>query len=204
METIDRRHRKRHWYVGPLVMLLSVAGLMPLVAMAQQATANVNGVVKDPNGAVVANVQVELTNVNTGVVRKTTTNTDGIYDFPTVVPGTYSMQASAAGFAVVSQPPVTLQVGQTATFDFQLTVGAATSTVTVTAAAPTLEFATSELGTVVSPHEINARLPADRRGLLIPSRAALGELRSPRPGRCRSDARPRWPPPPARPPAPPP
>ena len=155
METLGRRHRKRLWYLGPLAMLLSIAGLMPLVARAQQATANVSGVVKDPNGAVVANVQVELTNVNTGVVRKTTTNTDGIYDFPTVVPGTYSMQASAAGFAVVSQPPVTLQVGQTATFDFQLTVGAATSTVTVTAAAPTLEFATSELGTVVSPQEMN-------------------------------------------------
>ena len=155
METFGRRQRKRHWYLGLLAMLFSVAVLGPLAAMAQQATANVNGVVKDPNGAVVANVQVELTNVNTGVVRRTTTNSDGIYDFPTVVPGTYSMQATATGFAVVSQPPVTLQVGQTATFDFQLTVGAATSTVTVTAAAPTLEFATSELGTVVSPQQMN-------------------------------------------------
>src|ERR1035441_9416821 len=95
METLGRRHRKRLWYLGPLAMLLSIAGLMPLVARAQQATANVSGVVKDPNGAVVANVQVERTNVNTGVVRRTVTNSDGIYDFPTVVSGTYSMQASA-------------------------------------------------------------------------------------------------------------
>jgi hypothetical protein len=136
-------------------MLLSVAGLMPLVATAQQATANVNGVVKDPAGAAIANGQIELTNVNTGVVRKTSTTTDGIYNFPSVVPGVYSMQTSAAGFAAVSQPPVTLEVGQTATFDFQLKVGAATSTVTVTAAAPSLEFSTSELGTVVSPAQIN-------------------------------------------------
>jgi hypothetical protein len=136
-------------------MLLSVAGLMPLVATAQQATANVNGVVKDPAGAAIANAQIELTNVNTGVVRKTSTTTDGIYNFPSVVPGVYSMQTSAAGFAAVSQPPVTLEVGQTATFDFQLKVGAATSTVTVTAAAPSLEFSTSELGTVVSPAQVN-------------------------------------------------
>jgi hypothetical protein len=136
-------------------MLLSVAGLMPLVATAQQATANVNGVVKDPAGAAIANGQIELTNVNTGVVRKTSTTTDGIYNFPSVVPGVYSMQTSAAGFAAVSQPPVTLEVGQTATFDFQLKVGAATSTVTVTAAAPALEFSTSELGTVVSPAQMN-------------------------------------------------
>lgn len=154
-----RRKPGKHWnghcYRGLLVMLLSVAGLMPPVAMAQQATANVNGVVKDPSGAAVANAQVELTNVNTGVVRKTATNTNGIYNFPSVVPGSYSMQASATGFTTVSQPAVTLQVGQTATFDFQLTVGAATSTVTVTAAAPALEFATAELGTVVSPKEMN-------------------------------------------------
>ena len=150
-----RRPRNRHWYLGLLVMLLSVAGLLAPAAMAQQATANVNGAVKDQSGASVPNAQIALTNVNTGVVRKTTSNADGIYDFPSVVPGVYSMQVSAAGFAAVSQPAVTLQVGQTASFDFHLTVGATTSTVTVTAAAPALETSTSELGTVVSPAQVN-------------------------------------------------
>ena len=155
MQTVVRKLGNRHWYLGLLVMLLSVAGLMPLVARGQQATANVNGVVKDPSGAAVANAQVGITNVNTGVVRKTITNTEGIYNFPSIVPGVYSMEVSATGFAAVSQPPVTLQVGQTATFDFQLIVGAATSTVTVTAAAPALETSTSELGTVVTPAQMN-------------------------------------------------
>jgi hypothetical protein len=154
METSDRRLRKGHLYLGLLLgMLLSVAGLMPPVAMAQQA--NVNGVVADPNGAAIANAQVELTNVNTGVVRKTATNTVGIYNFPSVAPGTYSMQASATGFSAVSQPAVTLEVGQTATFDFQLKIGSTSSTVTVDAIAPTLETSTSELGTVVVPKEMN-------------------------------------------------
>lgn len=155
METSDRRFRKGRWYLALFVMILSVAGLMPPVAMGQQATANVNGVVKDPSGAAIPKAQVELTNVNTGVVRKTSTNTDGVYNFPSVVPGAYSMQASAAGFSAVSQPPVTLEVGQTAMFDFQLKVGAASSTVTVNAIAPTLETSTSELGTVVAPKEMN-------------------------------------------------
>jgi hypothetical protein len=136
-------------------MLLSVAALLTPAAMAQQATANVNGAVKDPSGAAIANAQIELTNVNTGVVRRTSTNADGIYNFPDVVPGSYSMQASATGFNAVSQPPVTLEVGQTATFDFQMKVGATTSTVTVNAIAPTLETSTSELGTVVAPKEMN-------------------------------------------------
>ena len=150
-----KEKQNRHWYGWLLVMLFSVAGLLTPAAMAQQATANVNGVVKDTSGAAIANAQIELTNVSTGVVRKTTTSSDGIYDFPSVVPGSYSMQASANGFSSVSQPPVTLEVGQTATFDFQLKVGSTSSTVTVNAAAPTLETSTSELGTVVSPKDMN-------------------------------------------------
>ena len=155
MRMQNGRHGKWHWYLGLPAMFLAIAGLLPPAATAQQATANVNGVVKDPNGAAIANAQIELTNVNTGVVRKTSTTSDGIYNFPSVVPGAYSMQASATGFSAVSQPAVTLEVGQTATFDFQMKVGATTSTVTVDAIAPTLESSTSELGTVVAPKEMN-------------------------------------------------
>ncbi len=72
----------RHWYLGLLVLLMSVAGLMPPAAMAQQGTASVNGVVKDQTGAAIPNAQVELKNVNTGVVRTTTSNSDGAYYFP--------------------------------------------------------------------------------------------------------------------------
>jgi hypothetical protein len=155
MKTLPGIDRNRYWLRGLLVMLLSIAVLIPAIATAQQATANVNGVVKDSTGAAIQKAQVELTNVNTGVVRTTSTTTDGIYAFPSVVPGLYSMQVSATGFSAVSQPPVTLQVGQTAIFDFQLNVGSTSSTVTVTAAAPALETATSELGTVVSPQQMN-------------------------------------------------
>lgn len=155
MRTQKRRHPGRLPYSGLLVMLLSIACFVPRWAVAQQATANVNGVVKDSSGAAIANAQVQLTNVNTGVVRKTSTTNEGIYVFPSVVPGPYSMQVSATGFSAISQPAVTLQVGQTATFDFELKVGAATSTVEVTAAAPALETSTSELGTVVSPNQMN-------------------------------------------------
>lgn len=155
METLVRRVRIRHRHIGLLVMLLIVAGLMPKIAMAQEATANVTGVVKDQSGAIIANARIELANVNTGVVRKTASSSAGIYNFPSVVPGVYSMQASATGFTSVSQPPVTLQVGETATFDFQLNVGSTSSTITVNAIAPTLETSTSELGTVVSPKEMN-------------------------------------------------
>lgn len=155
MKALIRRHRNWHGHRPLLVLLVAVAALIPPAAKAQQSTANVNGVVRDQSGAAIPKAQIELTNVSTGVVRKTATNADGIYDFPSVVPGTYGMRASATGFSIVSQPPVTLQVGQTATFDFQMKVGATSSTVTVDAIAPALDTSTSELGTVITPKEMN-------------------------------------------------
>jgi hypothetical protein len=130
--------------------------------MAQQATANVNGVVKDPTGAAIPNARVGLTNVDTGVVRTTTTTHDGAYDFPNVVPGVYSMQVSVTGFAAESQPPVTLQVSQIATFDFQLKVGATTSNVTVSATPAALQTSSAELGTVITTTQV-ADLPLNGR-----------------------------------------
>jgi len=155
MRTLTGRGRNRRWYHALLVMLLSVAGLMPLAATAQEATANVNGTVKDQTGAAVPNAQVALKNVDTGVVRTTSTNGDGIYAFPSITPGNYSMQASAPGFTTVSQPPVALQVNQVATFDFSLKIGTAQSTVTVTATAAALQTSSAELGTVVAPNQMN-------------------------------------------------
>ncbi len=150
-----RRHWNRLWFLAAPFLLFSLAGWMSPAAMAQQATAAINGVVKDPTGAAIPNARIELTNVGTSVVRTTTTNSDGAYAFPSVVPGVYTMQASATGFAAVTQPQTTLEVSQTATFDFQLKVGTAQQNVTVNAAeGAALETATSELGTVVNTKEV--------------------------------------------------
>ncbi len=158
LETIQ----KRHLYSGLIVILLSFACLLPQIAIAQQATASVNGTVEDQTGAVIPSATVKLTNVRTSVVRTTSTNSKGVYTFPSVVPGAYSMQVSAHGFAPVSQPPVTLQVDQIATFDFHLKVGSTKSTVTVTGAPPALETSTSQLGTVVTGNQVK-NLPLNGR-----------------------------------------
>ena len=150
-----RKHWHRLCFLAAPFLLLSLAGWVSPPAMAQQGTATINGVVKDPTGAAIPNARVELTNVGTSVVRTTSTNSDGAYAFPSVVPGVYTMQASATGFSTVTQPQTTLEVSQTATFDFQLKVGTAQQNVTVNAAeGATLETATSELGTVVNTKEV--------------------------------------------------
>ncbi|MBV9268222.1 MAG: carboxypeptidase regulatory-like domain-containing protein, partial [Acidobacteriaceae bacterium] len=124
------------------------------VLQAQEASATVNGLVSDPSGAAVPNAQVSLTNTQTAVTKNTNSNNNGAYAFLNIVPGVYTVQASAPGFATQTQPNITLEVNQTATLDFHLTVGAANTTVTVEAVAAGVETATAELGTVVTKREV--------------------------------------------------
>ncbi len=115
-----------------LLMILGLWAVVPPV-VAQEASATVTGVVSDPSGAAIPSAQINLTNLNTAVVRTTKTNNDGAYAFLNVVPGRYTVQASAGGFASVTQSAVTLEVNQTATFDFHLAVGDTKTSVTVEA-----------------------------------------------------------------------
>src|SRR6266567_1622691 len=148
-------HRNKRWFPTMLLLVVSIGGLVSPAAVAQQATAAINGVVTDQTGAALPNARVDLTNVNTSVVRTTSTNTNGVYAFPSVVPGAYTLKASAPGFTTVTQEETTLQINQTATFDFQLKVGTTQQNVTVTASeGAALETATSELGTVVSTQQV--------------------------------------------------
>jgi hypothetical protein len=144
----------RYRCLTALVFLLSLWVLTSPVSLAQQASATVNGVVSDPSGAAVPNAQIALTNTATAVERTTTTNSDGAYAFLNVVPGQYSIRASAAGFTAITQTQITLEVNQTATFDFHLKLGEARSAITVEATAASVEASTSELGTVVNTHEV--------------------------------------------------
>jgi hypothetical protein len=138
-----------------LLLPFSLWVLTMPVALAQQASATVNGVVSDPSGAAVPSAQIKLINVDTAVVRTTVTNTSGAYAFLNVVPGVYRIEATASGFAGVTQPSVTLEVDQTATFDFHLKLGEAQQSVTVEAAAAGVEMSTAELGTVVANRQVN-------------------------------------------------
>jgi hypothetical protein len=122
----------------------------------------VNGVVTDPSGAAVPTAQITLTNTATGVAKTSTSNSDGAYAFLNVIPGPYSIAATAKGFTTMTRTQITLEVNQTATFDFHLKVGEAQSTVTVEATAAAVESSTSELGSVVNNRDV-VELPLNGR-----------------------------------------
>lgn len=162
MAPIAKEHRTRYCYLTALVTLLGILVITPSLGLAQQASATVTGVVSDPSGAAVPSAQVALTNINTSVVRSTTANNEGAYSLLNVTPGSYTIKATAKGFATMTQTQITLEVNQTATLDFHMKVGEAQTTVTVEATAAAVESSTSELGAVVNHKEV-VELPLNGR-----------------------------------------
>jgi outer membrane receptor protein involved in Fe transport len=132
-------------------LLLLLAGS----AVAQVSTASINGVIRDPTGAVVPDATIVLTNVDTSVARTSTANNAGAYGFVSIPPGNYTIESSAKGFSSQKLGPFILAVGQAATFDFALTVGTETQVVNVTSAAAQLDVTNANLGTVISTQQVN-------------------------------------------------
>src|SRR2546426_9638346 len=74
--------------------------LLPTVS-AQSATATLSGAVVDQNGGVVPGVEITVINSATALERKATTNNDGLYSFPLLPPGSYTITARRDGFSPV-------------------------------------------------------------------------------------------------------
>jgi hypothetical protein len=98
-----------------------------------QGTSSLTGTVTDPNGAVVSGATVTATNVATNVSTTTQSTDSGLYRFPTLPVGNYTVKVEAAGFSTAQLEQVVLTVAQVVTQDIKLAVGSASETVTVVA-----------------------------------------------------------------------
>ena len=130
-----------------------------------QAFGEITGVVTDSTGAIVANATVTVTNPDTNLTRRVTTNSSGNYSFPALLPGIYNVRAEVQGFQAEIRANVELQVQQTARIDFQLRVGAVSETIEVTGGAPLLNTENANVGTVIENKRI-VDLPLNGRNFL--------------------------------------
>ncbi len=133
-----------------LVVIALWTGLACLSAWSQNVilTGSLVGRVSDSSGAAVPTALVTVLNLATGVQQSTTTNHEGLYTFPALMPGTYSVAASSKGFRDV-QVLVRVQVGNAASQDIKLQVGASADTVKVTGTNPLLRPTESSNSTVL-------------------------------------------------------
>ena len=150
--------------------------LAAVTALAQVDTGAVSGVVTDRTGAIVPRAVVRVLQVETNTQVELVTNDAGFYSAPALRPGKYEISVAREGFRPQKSQPFDLRVQDRAEVNFQLEVGATTSEVTVSAAAPLLESETSSLGQVIEGKTIN-ELPLNGRAYI--SLAILGPGASP-------------------------
>ena len=121
-----------------VAMALAGALVVPATALAQ--TGAIAGEVTDETGGVLPGVTVNATRPEATEVRTTVTDGQGLYTLTALVPGTYVVEYSLAGFSTVRREGVELSGGFTANIDAQLAVGGVEETVTVTGATPTVDI----------------------------------------------------------------
>ncbi|HEY6307314.1 MAG TPA: carboxypeptidase regulatory-like domain-containing protein, partial [Candidatus Angelobacter sp.] len=153
-------------------VFLSVCFLiLALPGFSQSVTAgDIAGVVSDTSGAVLPRATVTVKSDATGATEKTTTNGEGFYRFALLQPAVYTVTVDAAGFKTTSRK-VAVTVGQVVTANMQMSVGAETITVEVTA--PALQVESADVSTAFSNVQI-AQLPNPGNDLSAIAQTAPG------------------------------
>jgi hypothetical protein len=111
-------------------------------------TGGISGRVTDASGAVVREASLVVRNLGTGVEQNGVTNRSGLYQFPSLMPGTYSLTARVKGFHDV-EALVRVVVGNTTLQDFKLQVGTGAEVVKVVGTTSPLRPAESSASTVL-------------------------------------------------------
>ncbi|HEU5235856.1 MAG TPA: carboxypeptidase regulatory-like domain-containing protein, partial [Pyrinomonadaceae bacterium] len=146
-----------------ILVVFTLSILLASRVTTAQGTANLSGVVKDPNEAVVAGVDLTVRNLATGQTRDTQTDDAGRYAFPNLSIGKYDVLASHAGFKK-TQTAIELTVGQEAALNLTLEPGGITETVVVESGTQQLipDVLTSTLGQLVDRRQVE-NLPLNGR-----------------------------------------
>jgi outer membrane receptor protein involved in Fe transport len=145
----------------------------------QSTTGNIEGHVVDQNGAVVPNVSITATNVDTGFSKTAQSDADGKFVIVLLPPGKYRVETGAVqGFATSKYENVTVSVGGKTALEIALTIGAAANIVDVAAGGEAVETTRSSISTTVDEKAID-NLPVNGRSFLDFATLTPGVIRDP-------------------------
>lgn len=147
-------------------LALAISCAASALAQSQSNAADLQGYVKDAQGAVVAGANVTARNKATSLERTATTNDEGFYKIVNLPPGDYEVTAEAANFSKANIPSVTVTVGQRADLDIPLAAGQVSESVTVTGASTqVVETSRTAVATTVDQQRIE-NLPINERNYI--------------------------------------
>jgi hypothetical protein len=143
-------------------VLLSLGAASTLRA---QSTGTIRGTVSDQSGAAIPGASVAATATGTGLKRVATTNESGIFVFPDLPIGSYSLKISAKGFSTQDRPALELLTGQTIDLPVAMSVGSQTQEITVSSDTQQIETSASTVEQSVSQQQMRD-LPLNGRNPL--------------------------------------
>jgi outer membrane receptor protein involved in Fe transport len=138
------------------IFVVSIATALIVEKAQAQETGSISGIITDPSGAVIPGVNLKLSEIDTGVIRTTSSNERGAYAFSLVPPGNYVLDAQKQGFSTRSVQAIQLRVNDTLRYDFALQVGQIAEKVTVQASAETVNTETATIGEVINSQQMVA------------------------------------------------
>jgi len=137
----------------PLVCILLLLVSIPTV---WADSGSLSGTVKDPTGAVIAGATVTTRNMDTGVQQTVKTNESGVYNFPSLPVGHYTLESSFEGFRPYKRTDLLVDVNSVLGVDVTLEMGEHSEQMTVTGSGLHVETSSSEVGGIVYSSEITS------------------------------------------------
>src|SRR5207249_1489109 len=92
---------------------------------------------------------VKVTDVARNKTVDLTTNSEGLFNAPYLLPGTYSVTVEMSGFKTNLQKAVKVAINETSTLDIKMEIGTPQETVTVTAEPAQLNVSDANLGQTI-------------------------------------------------------
>jgi len=139
--------------------------LLAPALLAQQGTSQLRGRVTGADGSALPGVTVTVRHQQSGIVRTTVSDKDGVYVMSGIIPGPYDLTAELSGFKTFRRRGVRLEVGRTSSVDIALSVGEMSEELTVTAAAPVVDVTSKEVGGNITSKELT-ELPSVNRNFI--------------------------------------
>src|SRR5690242_12482849 len=135
--------------ISVAIVFVFAALLLPISASSQESRGKISGRVVDSNGAAVPNATVTVTDQARAATTTFTTNKDGLFDAPYLLPGNYQVLVEATGFKKALQDKVVVAINETSNLTIALDVGTVQETVTVTSDTSQLNVSDPNLGQTI-------------------------------------------------------
>ncbi|MFN0122953.1 MAG: TonB-dependent receptor domain-containing protein [Blastocatellia bacterium] len=137
-----------------LISVLLWALAFTLTSIAQESRGAITGAVADASGAVVPGARLEIKNTATNVTVTTTTNDEGRFSMPFLLPGVYRVTAEKSGFRRFVQTGVEVRVAETVELNVGMLPGELSEAVEISSTTPLLDTAGSSVGQVIDERRV--------------------------------------------------